>query len=1687
MSHILNTQNSGKSKISFKSKGSEKSNVSLTSTNFTKNKKKDYSSKLIENLDDLIFEIGKSDIEIISIKIERLYNFLQSHIVNNSNIDGIEYINNDEETLCIERFLNQCSLGLINIKDFGVLIFQSVASLSFLYNCKWSYMCFSFIIDCFKHVNKNQSILFEKIILDKIKQFLKSNILLNNPFLIHALQLLITDECNEICEFIYSKINEEFLNGEINIKMLLTGISKLEQQIQEIDVVKNCSYTISSLNVLPYLHKIYGNKKIVNSFILKKIIKEAHISLIINLFFEVLQFFEKDSDYYKFSLYHELFKIIIEIVLLFMENACFLKNLSNSEKIKNELNKKNLDNSIKIYLFLDKGIHQLKFKDNYSQNEKNLREIIHKHIKIINLHIVNQEHLLIKNNKILSKSEIDFKRNENENFSLFIKFYMNVICFNSSNNHLNKVNSNLNDLMDLLNNISKINEGIKEIPFLIDCFLFESYYYCINYCYKYYKLIFIDEKAFFNENIFFEFVNSTKNSVILSLKLITQKSDHFSSMVKYSEVYNIHEIISNTSNKLLFETLTNEFIIKLILSVMEIIITISSNKFQESNERVNNIYDIINSKLDENERDSILIKCICISSDKIKIKILETFLFIDRKQLSTVEISGLLDTISKFNWFDLGLEDILGKLLIMIMKKFDDCFKEDDNLPFENRGFIVLLLNLLERGLINKSNLDQSSEIIIVISFACLINLSTYPSFQKAFECDSLKPLFTNIINLMNSPIDNIKDYVPIHIEYCIYFWNIDVINNIIAKCEITPYSYLGIRLINHISTILTNTEVEGISEIYNDTLSSIDLIQKVNNILKRTEMYNIKSIINEFEISSRIDRKTIDVLNNVDLNNELSCINFVNLYDEEFIFKQRNLMIKNVSFYINWLYGDISFGKINIKDSYETKFDPSILCLKTKNLTLKVDDLSIQEQIDNQINTNIDISSRKINDFTEFTMKLLKNEKDSDSSINKDLQINRKDLVYFTKYASDIDLFKKNHSEENVDNPYIRSLALSAFLKSIFVIANISSDEDVDKIKVPLRQPDLFLKLCLMLESTDFKYCNLASKTLTFLTFILDKISKNLNDEKAMEYEKLISIFSVIISKIYTYIVLNRNNIEEKLYNILLLKFTLCLIKFTEEMKFLNFDKSTRNIIISRVLSHNLMEFILSYCMNILEKESDYDFIYSFKKNQKVKKMKNGRLTKPKVPPIYNQINLKIPVLISIYMDICKQNAFKILELINKYKYLNGVKLRSSIISDILYSYKILTFKKRSDLSRQKIIVMFPVSFKCLKTGFCSNLLAIITDKQLLFTKYDEKNYISNGFENDIVNLVPLEKYTFMLNEITTIIKVQLGNRIFLKSNFFYALFFYKVTQAVDFVSNLSSKVQNLSILETDYKFYIKYSDISDKNNIDNKSKLNKTINNFQVRKIDNKNNNNLSVLTEQSVNIQTMPNKNPMNYSIMIKSNKQLNNSIVVDKNLNKSIISNRNNNLNNSVIHNSIIENEENLENENPINAELKGSMISQFESNIFIISFEMKSFLDFKVFNSSSDKLIPNFKIALLSNKNYKEINESLTNKIKNEVENGSNTSNENLFILLFDEDLKKLTNDDLEKQVKDGFSANLCNSYLFHAEYNLLNAIEILFDDINSVIITFQQGINIKLTFHGDMGYYNFHLLVSMYIKRLYNI
>lgn len=883
--------------------------------------------------------------------------------------------------------------------------------------------------------------------------------------------------------------------------------------------------------------------------------------------------------------------------------------------------------------------------------------------------------------------------------------------------------------------------------------------------------IFNEYSVMMNNDLFLNFLEENKKKVSFFLKVLNTEKFVYRYFCMMGFVYENFSVSPESSCFQEVNSLSNKYIIKLLNSILRIIQKII--KYETNDELLQKKLYSINLDLNELDRDNIMIKFLSSNVQKIKSNVMGVLLNVELSQIEQSELNDMVGNLEGSNFIETKKEHMVSRSLIFIIKKLESLYKESGFIPKENSEAFMIAYNFAIKNLqlFEEDRLDQKSKLAMMLSLF-LININVDFTFCETFLEENKNTLKDLNIKLIESEINFASfginksgitrhEIFPYFYEKNIYLMDPLNIFEIFSSLKIKPYNYVVYRIFKRLACTLHGYTLCNIN--FNEFgEENNNIINQIENVFKCIE-YNETKIEQKYWASFK-NLKIFLKLKNFTPKDDLNKENLIfgkndflfedflkddlsdNAYIDDLIvngvfFKfidQKNLMnfhkhfCEKFEYFLDFINGNVN--DITIKNEVydalmNNKFDPKI-----KNIERYLDEHNIDEDSDTSFEQlNRAEESNKLTCPKEieinFSLNLLKQNiyksrvskvAECYNYINADM--NNENL----RYGSSCDNVYRHAVDENVNNPNLRSLVVSAFLRCIYSILTkeefLYKENNSNKIKIikqlgygdilieKLRKTNTFTKLMLIVDSTKLKESNNSSKILKIIRRIFNGIGKKVKN-KDYEIDKLTIITAIIIDKIIE-INSDSDSNDSDMDNTLKTLIKCCLSIYREI--------NSKDNLSRRIISSNLIQIIIMKITSFMQK--DTQIIENNYENTKFD---------------YNKIYVEVLMLLSEFMKNEKL-CYLIIESFNKKIYLRKLKIRKIFVKDLnelslnmLFASEI---SKNCENQHDKIIFLSIVHYYnyFFENEFSYNVL-ILREKYIEIYPYKEnfKEFDTKGEED--------------------------------------------------------------------------------------------------------------------------------------------------------------------------------------------------------------------------------------------------------------------------------------------------------------------------------------------------------------------
>ena len=912
--------------------------------------------------------------------------------------------------------------------------------------------------------------------------------------------------------------------------------------------------------------------------------------------------------------------------------------------------------------------------------------------------------------------ELDKSHNENgfilQIHKLFVDYFISGLYFTVKESENKKINNNLifiyntlnaelfkfngsyfvtylpasdevkrkekNMMIDIISTLyTKMYEGKELKRENFDPVVFQAMNYVLHLlltnCHKVFQTDFDSYIRFFREKVF--------KIVTISIGYLDTSSQAYNHLT-YNSIY-YSSLSFDVKEEIVIKPLkdiTNFIMIKYIASIIKILTylgkedeklsAIPSQKDQKDDPTQTYLAQIktLNQKLNELDRDNILINILKVDNHKLKSLVIQCFTLVSPDQLSTSEVKELSSTMKSTNWV-YKMEHIFGETFFLIGKIFDYNFitLKSSSLPAENFELVEIGLNILEKNneyanspfFYERSLLNAS---IVTFLMKLSSNSKNSKKLFRKFNSDSYRKGVVNVLSkeskLYASSVGG--EYLfPLDIEKILCMWSIEEFVLAIAKKAVECYTYISLRLLIHIANVLNNKPYKLFdADKYNNITNEMFL--EIRKFFQEKEIVRIKR--ERLPFNEEIDTITVAEIEKKGLEKQ-----YIYIKSKTFILSQQQFFVKSFNSFLGWVWAESCHTTIS--DIYHSLKTEDNKFYDLEHMTK----FNLYKEKKKHSENTPEIRTTDENGKTTFGLleltKFLCSIKPFPLAENYGTPINKASSSWTDIYGEVFPPLRKKE-DELIGNPKLRSLMISAFLRCIYSIINPNTKNmpngyDNKQIKTEfisyLRNNDLLVRrLIILILCSPEPQC--ASKGTQILLLILNNISIECNEVKMLiNVENLIIASTVFIIKNIS-ILKNEmtanydKGASDLMHDLSLFATTL----YKEVIDLTIIEQKKRDIIITKIISTELINVSISSLCHVM----------------------GDPIT---TPPKYNFMIQEIMKLFLVYMEMGNGNDHCefIMESLFKSLNVNKFKIRKIFIKELTTNIRMR--KALSGLKEQK------------------------------------------------------------------------------------------------------------------------------------------------------------------------------------------------------------------------------------------------------------------------------------------------------------------------------------------------------------------------------------------------------------------
>lgn len=913
-------------------------------------------------------------------------------------------------------------------------------------------------------------------------------------------------------------------------------------------------------------------------------------------------------------------------------------------------------------------------------------------------------------------------------------------------------------------------------------------------CFSY---IFKNDIVLSNKGNEFSFISNGLHSLKSALAFLTTGS-------QYLNACTIAESIGQNAIKngqvIDIENMTSEVMIKMYVSIIELMTFYAREAHNRNNTPIKDICIKVCLNLNDAGRVKILTKCLRSQSDEIKKAVVKCLFYVESSQFEKEDLKNIYSQINITNLANGDVEIVISTIFVILTKAFrkflNDPKGEDKEKINYNKDAFGIAYSILKKNAERMSLSDEHSslmkEVLNISLVVFLINSSCYYQIKR-FLCEKENAEKIPSILFNEEKHINEKFTLPIEIEKTRPGWSLSILNLAInGTFCLYPYSYIFLRVMIHIADLMMNVGYMAYDIDDYDSFEEVIMKQK-------------REIINREQIRIKNETKTfkdfIQEQKNKGLFNIEENVNLISQLETEKKDQQNNFIYMLPSFMLYIFGRTINSQKTEFDNIWEDKQDPNFArlneLLAEQNINYGTDPFSREEK-DNNTSNNI---------YDNFC-RLLREEPIQNFQSNQDanygyshIRLDRAKYKHYGLYPED---FSRVKEEETANNPYLRGLIISAFMRAIFGVLEFPCDKETkDKMISTIRKGNTIRELSLLVDSVKCQF-NISSKYLIIMRHIFSENSSKISG-KGDENELLsqLNIVSFMIKKMVCYKQddINISNEDDKVF---LSELSKCASVITNSTYSLSYPSDLhRERTMTYMINYNLVKMFIDTVIQYMNSEIETLKLemksFDSDKEKEVKK-ENDSL---------NEMIFKIAFILGEYMSKCKFFAYKILESFSRSYIFNGVNLRKTYLREIIHTCKMSDMKNSLEkmFSTVNNTVKIHLISRCLFINYVDlsdhvrYVLLTNNGVELLQIKLGHNSFENNEW-NININEQRMDEYIkYKYEDILKIYQFELKNRLLIKTkNGFFGLFFLKCHIADQFIEMVKLKNPQLPPTQTIY-----------------------------------------------------------------------------------------------------------------------------------------------------------------------------------------------------------------------------------------------------------------------------------------------
>ena len=819
--------------------------------------------------------------------------------------------------------------------------------------------------------------------------------------------------------------------------------------------------------------------------------------------------------------------------------------------------------------------------------------------------------------------------------------------------------------------------------------------------------------------------------------------------------------------------------------------------------------DICN-EMNNLKRDEALTNCFLLPDENVKLSVAECFYSINVEQLEPEELIAIYKQLTFLSSITGKMQHIVAIIFLIMNKWFLYNLKQKKFTNIETcKEAIFLAMSLLTKNDLKKTAFDSKHSkktFLSAVLVMFLVNISCFQETRKYFSDPKNKNDMYKVIQSEEESVNSIEIGFPLEVEKCHCGWNV---NNILTAMKggcVNPYNYVSLRIMMHLGDVLINKHYPMYNLDYQ--LSNEEIMQQLAEEMKRREK---ERIVDEEKNWREIKEK----INNTKYKHYVVLSN-------ELLEQQQLAFVKGFQIIMEFVLCQCTETQISkLSRVWENKFSKGIDMIKYSTYEPPKEENDYDNNNNNTVNSNVTSTYHTYNedneqiDFNETQLYekfiYFLREEDYDQTTNADpyntaFTYIKNEKFQFERYGQVKDL-KRIVDDEHPNNPYLRSLFISAFFRCIYsVLEHSHNTETKNEMIRTLYFKDNIRTLCLLAECTKFAENNIATKFLIIMKHVL-RNTKILNtqfpntDKKNEISNDLLNKYgkiSYMIKKIVR--VFKKDiNIEKDEHKLLLSEVCQCSALIISQLQLIPFDhKDAKPLTISSMIDYEVITVFISVIKDYMNKEAETKHSANDDASSSVRSKKNSYGEKLLQEMV--SINSNI---IGEYMSRCRYQKYDILESFTRSYMFERCKMRKTLIKEIidyseLATYKSFLYDKLNNKMINLIAHVLLTTYRRDK-GSSKKKILVITEDSLTFIEADDDD--GDNMEMYRGGYIEIDDNKIMIKTITKVITFDYLNHMLIETSEdqTYGFFFYKNMNVSASVKNILNEINNKIVFYDD------------------------------------------------------------------------------------------------------------------------------------------------------------------------------------------------------------------------------------------------------------------------------------------------